>query len=136
MIGLILGLTISVAVFQLSPVYAFAFAILGLVVILAESSVGIAVGSRYADFSEGPRPRFVTIAGSIIGSVLGIIVMGLMSAAFVIILIVWARLGIFWTITAMPLALLVTAVVGLIFSRAGYILSVSPVEQILREISN
>lgn len=136
MIGLTLGLTISVAVFQLSVVYAFAFAVLGLSVILAESSLGIAVGSRYADFSEGPRPRFVTIAGSIIGSVLGIIMMGLMSAAFVIVLVVWARLGILWTVSALPLALLVTGVVGLIFSRAGYILSVRPVDQILREISN
>jgi hypothetical protein len=136
MIGLALGLALSVVVFHMSILYAFAFAALGLTVVLAEASLGIAVGSRYADFSEGPRPRFVTIAGSIIGSVLGIILMVFMSISFVAVLILWAQLGVLWTVTALPLALLVSGVVGLIFSRAGYVLSIRPVEHVLREISS
>jgi hypothetical protein len=120
----------------MSILYALAFAALGLTVVLAETSLGIAVGSRYADFSEGPRPRFVTMAGSIIGSVLGIILMVLMSISFVGVLILWSRLGVLWTVTALPLAMLVSGVVGLIFSRAGYVLSIRPVEHVLREISN
>lgn len=135
-IGLVLGLAISVAVFHLPILYALAFVALGLTVVLAETSLGIAVGARYADFSEGPRPRFVTIAGSIIGSVLGIILMLIMSGVFVAILILMARLRILWTIVALPIALLMSGIVGLIFSRAGYVLSIRPVEQILREISN
>lgn len=136
MIGLALGLALSVAIFQMSILYAVAFAGLGLSVVLAETSLGIAVGSRYADFSEGPRPRFVTIAGSIIGSVLGIILMVIMSVVFVAVLVLWARLGILWTIVSLPLALLISGIVGLIFSRAGYVLSIGPVEHLLREISN
>src|SRR5216117_1890243 len=136
MIGLVLGLALAVLVFHLAILDAFVFSGLGLTVVLAESSLGIAVGSRYADFSEGPRPRFVTIAGSIIGSILGIIIMGLMSVAFVVTLLLTFRLVLSLPSIFTPLPLFATAFLGLIFSRISYVISIRPIETILGEIPN
>ena len=136
MIGLVLGLALAVLVFHLAILDAFVFSGLGLTVVLAESSLGIAVGSRYADFSEGPRPRFVTIAGSIIGSILGIIIMGLMSVAFVVTLLLTFRLGLSLPSILTPLPLFATAFLGLIFSRISYVISIRPIETLLGEIPN
>lgn len=138
MIGLVLGLALSVLVFQLSILDASIFTAVGLAVVLAETCVGIAIGSRYADFSEGPRPRFVTIRGSIIGSILGIILMALMSVAFVFTLLVSIQIiGLSTSLEVLEaLPFLVTALVGLVFSRIGYLLSLGPVRRILTEIPN
>ncbi len=136
MIGLVLGLALAVLVFHLAILDALVFSGLGLTVVLAESSLGIAVGSRYADFSEGPRPRFVTIAGSIIGSILGIIIMGLMSVAFVATLLLTFRLGLSLPPILTSLPLFATAFLGLIFSRISYVISIRPIETILGEIPN
>jgi hypothetical protein len=137
MIGLTLGLSLAVFVFHLSVSDAFIFFGVGLTVVLAESSLGIAIGSRYADFSEGPRPRFVTIAGSIIGSVLGMVLMALLAVAFVLTLIVSVRIVGYSAsldlIEALPF--LAIGVVSLIFSEIGYRLSIGPVRRILTEIS-
>lgn len=138
MIGLILGLALAVLIFQLSIIDALIFSGLGITVVLAESSLGIAVGSRYADFSEGPRPRFVTIAGSIIGSVLGIVLMVIISISFVAMLLLSVRFLGFSTplelVEALPF--LVSGLVALILSRIGYRLSLGSVRRILREIPN
>lgn len=138
MIGLTLGLSLAVLIFQLSIIDALIFSGLGIAVVLAESSLGIAVGSRYADFSEGPRPRFVTIAGSIIGSVLGIVLMVVISVAFVAMFLLSVRLVGFSTplelVEALPF--LISGLVALILSRIGYRLSLGPVRRILREIPN
>ncbi len=133
MIGLVLGLGLTVVLFHLSILDAFTFTGIGLAVILAESSLGLAVGSRYPDFSDGPRPRFVTIAGSILGSVLGIIMMLLISGPFVVFLIARLLLGIPFSLY---LSLLFSGLVGLLFSWIGYRASIHPVEGILREIPN
>jgi hypothetical protein len=137
MVGLVLGLVLAVLIFHLSVLDALIFCAVGLTVVLAESSLGIAVGSRYADFSEGPRPRFVTMKGSIIGSVFGIILMGVMSAAFVLMLLLSVRIvGIATSLELIEaLPFLATALVALVFSRIGYQLSIGPVKQILTEIS-
>jgi len=138
MIGLALGLILSVLIFHLSVLDALIFSAIGLTVVLAESSLGIAVGSRYADFSEGPRPRFVSMKGSIIGSILGVIMMGAMSVAFIAMLILSVRIVGLGTslelIEALPF--IATALVALIFSRIGYRLSIGPVNRILTEIAN
>jgi hypothetical protein len=136
MVGLILGLTLAVLIFGLSLLDAGIFVVVGLTVVLAESSLGIAIGSRYADFSEGPRPRFVTMKGSIIGSILGILLMGLMSMAFVLMLLISIRIvGLTTSLEAIEaLPFLATALVGLIFSRLGYRLAIGPVGRILNEI--
>jgi hypothetical protein len=138
MIGLILGLALAVAIFHMSILDAVLFSGLGLTVVLAESSLGIAVGSRYADFSEGPRPRFVTITGSIIGSILGVIVMGLMVLVFVLTIILSFRLigiaALLGPIQALPL--LSSCLVGLILSRIAYRLAIGPVKRILTDIPN
>jgi len=138
MIGLILGLALAVVVFHMSIFDAFIFSGLGLTVVLAESSLGITVGSRYADFSEGPRPRFVTIAGSIIGSVLGIILMSVMGVVFVLMLPF--SLLLFGGSTSLALIeslpFLLAGMIGLIFSRIGYRFAIGPVRGILTEIPN
>jgi hypothetical protein len=138
MIGLVLGLALAVLIFDLSVLDALIFSAVGLTVVLAESSLGIAVGSRYADFSEGPRPRFVSMKGSILGSILGIIIMGVMSIAFVLMLLLSIRVvgltNSLELIEALPF--LATALVALVFSRIGYKLSIGPVKRVLTEIPN
>ncbi len=133
MIGLVLGLGLTMVLFHLSVFDFFVFTGVGLTVILAEASLGIAVGSRYADFSDGPRPRFVTIVGSILGSVLGIIMMVLISGPFILFVIVRLVLGIPFSLY---LSLLFSGLVGLLFSWIGYRVSIRPVEAVLREIPN
>ena len=136
MIGLAFGLVLAVLVFQLSVVDALIFSVLGLTVVLAESSLGIAIGSRFADFSEGPRPRFISIAGSIIGSVLGIIMMAILSITFILMLLLMVRVVGFSTslelIEALPF--FATAVIGLILTRICYRFSIGPITRILGEI--
>ncbi len=138
MIGLGLGLAVAVLVFHLSVLDACIFFGVGLSVVLAESSLGIAIGSRYADFSEGPRPRFVTIAGSIIGPILGMILMAILAVAFVATLVVSVRIVGYSAsldlIEALPFFAI--AIVSLIFSRIGYRLSIGPVKRILTEIAS
>src|SRR2546428_435887 len=60
-IGLGLGAIVSALLLHASILVILGFLGLGLVVILAEASLGIAIGPRFPDFSDGPRPRFVTV---------------------------------------------------------------------------
>src|SRR5207249_2126110 len=83
-IGLCLGAAVSALLLHASIFVVLGFLGLGVIVILAEASLGIAVGSRFPDFSDGPRPRFVTVVGSIIGAVLGIVEMAIMSLPLVL----------------------------------------------------
>ena len=133
MIGLVLGLSLTIVLFHLSILDFFTFTGVGLTVILAEASLGIAVGSRYPDFSDGPRPRFVTLFGSFLGSVLGIIMMVLISRPFIVFIIAKLLFGFPFSLY---LSLLFSSLVGLIFSWMGYRVSIGPVEAILREIPN
>lgn len=132
-VGLVLGLAVTVLFFHLSILDALVFLGLGVTVVLAEASLGVAVGSRYADFSEGPRPRFVTVIGSIIGSILGIIEMLLMSSPIVLFGVLRILFGVPFSL---PLSLLVTGLLGLLFSWIGYEASVHPAESILSEPPN
>ena len=137
MVGLCLALAISVLVFHLDLLSAVIFAGTGLAVVLAEFGLGLAIGARYADFSEGPRPRFVSMKGSILGSVLGIIMISILGFAFVGMLLLLVRLGISlnsYLVTTMPF--LFVAIVALLFSRIGYRFSIGPFERILTEVPN
>ena len=135
MTGLGLGLGLAVVVFHLDLFDAFVFAGLGLTVVLAETSVGIAVGSRYADFSEGPRPRFVTMGGSVIGSIFGVMLLGLMALSFVGMLLLTVLSGFPITSTmGFTLPFLASGFLGLVVSRVGYLVSIGPFERILRDI--
>ncbi len=130
-IGLILAGVVTVLGLKL-PLYSLAtFLGLGLITILAEASVGMAVGSKFADFSEGPRPRFVSITGSIIGSVLGLVAMVIMVAPVGIALVLaFLSRG----SPALPLALPASGVLGLLIAWIGYKFSIKPVALILREL--
>jgi hypothetical protein len=137
MIGLCLGLATGVAVFHLGVLDAVVLAGLGLSVVLAETCLGSAVGTRFADFSEGPRPRFVTMKGSILGSILGIILMGMLTLTFVAMLVLTVRLGIplnSYISTGLPFS--AAAIMALIFSRIEYRLSIRPFQKILADVPN
>ncbi len=132
-IGLVLGLGLTVFFFQISMIDALTFIAVGIALVLAEASLGIAIGSRYPDFSEGPRPRFVTIIGSIIGAFLGVVVMLLMSLPLLFLLL--ARVFLLLPFS-LQLSFFLGGMLGLIFARISYSLSIRSVEGILRELPN
>jgi len=130
-IGLILAASVTIVGLKL-PLYSLvSFLGLGLSAILAEASLGMAVGSRFADFSEGPRPRFVTIKGSIIGSVLGLVAMVLMVVPVLLALILAFLSG---RPAALNLAITASGMLGLVITWVCYKLSIKPVALILREL--
>jgi len=48
--------------------------ILGPIVVLEESALGICIAGRFPDFRETVRSRYVSIWGSILGTIIGLIV--------------------------------------------------------------
>ena len=132
-IGLGLGAVVSTLLLHASIFVILGFLGLGIVVILAEASLGIAIGSRFPDFSDGPRPRFVTVVGSIIGAVLGIVEMAIMALPIILSFILRTFLSIL-----MPLQFVLAlsgAVAGLL-AWIGYSMSIKPVDSILSELPN
>ena len=132
-IGLGLGAVVSALLLRASAFVVLGFLGLGLIVILAEASLGIAIGSRFPDFSDGPRPRFVTVIGSLIGAVLGIVEMAIMALPLILSFI----LRTFFSIL-MPLqfVLALSGAVGGLLTWITYVLSVKPVDSILSELPN
>ncbi|HEY5620588.1 MAG TPA: hypothetical protein VIK88_02925, partial [Candidatus Bathyarchaeia archaeon] len=96
-----------------------------------EASLGVAVGSRFPDFSEGPRPKFVTITGSIIGTIIGLVAMGIMLMPLGLLLTLRFLYGM-----TLPLSLALSASVGLgiVLAWASYKLALPPVQNILNEL--
>jgi hypothetical protein len=132
-IGLVLGLGLTVFFFQVSILDALTFIGVGVTLVLAEASLGVAIGSRYPDFSDGPRPRFVTIIGSIIGAFLGVVMMLLMSLPLLFLLL--ARVFLLLAFS-LQLSFFLGGMIGLIFARISYLLSIRSVDGILRELPN
>ena len=132
-IGLVLGLGLTVFFFQVSVLDALTFIAVGITLVLAEASLGVAIGSRYPDFSDGPRPRFVTIIGSIIGAFLGVVMMLLMSLPLLFLLL--ARVFLLLPFS-LQLSFFLGGMLGLIFARISYSLSIRSVDGILRELPN
>jgi hypothetical protein len=132
-VGLVLGLGLTVLFFQVSIVNALTFIAVGITLVLAEASLGVAIGSRYPDFSDGPRPRFVTIIGSIIGAFLGVVMMLLMSLPLLFLLLARVFLLLPFSI---QLSFFLGGMLGLIFARISYSLSIRSVDAILRELPN
>jgi hypothetical protein len=130
-IGLVLGLGLTVFFFQVSILDALTFIGVGVTLVLAEASLGVAIGSRYPDFSDGPRPRFVTIIGSIIGAFLGVVMMLLMSLPLLFLLL--ARVFLLLPFS-LQLSFFLGGMLGLIFARISYSLSIRSVDSILREV--
>ena len=130
-IGLGLGAVVSVLLFSFSYYSLATFAMLGITLITVEASLGVAVGSRFSDFSEGPRPKFVTITGSIIGTIIGLAAMGITLMPLGLALAVRFFYGI-----TLPLSLALSGSVGLgiILAWASYKLALPPVQNILSEL--
>ncbi len=132
-IGLCLGAAVSALLLHASIFVVLGFLGLGVIVILAEASLGIAVGSRFPDFSEGPRPRFVTVVGSIIGAVLGIVEMAIMSLPLILSFILRTFLAI---LLPLQFVLALSGAVGGLLAWIAYDLSIKPIESILSELPN
>ena len=132
-IGLVLGLGLTVFFFQVSILDALTFIAVGITLVLAEASLGVAIGSRYPDFSDGPRPRFVTIMGSILGAFLGVVMMLLMSLPLLFLLVARVFLPLPFSL---QLSFFLGGMLGLIFARISYTLSIRSVDDILRELPN
>jgi hypothetical protein len=132
-IGLALGAIVSAFLLHASIFVVLGFLGLGLVVILAEASLGIAIGSRYPDFSDGPRPRFVTVVGSIIGAVLGIVEMAIMALPLILSFILRTFLSI---LLPLQLVLALSGAVAGLLAWIAYSISIKPVDSILSELPN
>jgi hypothetical protein len=132
-IGLVLGLGLTVIFFQVSILDALTFIAVGITLVLAEASLGVAIGSRYPDFSDGPRPRFVTIMGSILGAFLGVVMMLLMSLPLLFLLL--ARVFLLLPFS-LQLSFFLGGMLGLMFARISYSFSIRSVDGILRELPN
>ncbi len=130
-IGLILGLSVTTALFGLSASNLLLFLGLGIATIIAEAGIGVAVGSKFPDFSEGPRPRFVSIGGSIVGSVLGLVGMVMLSLPVLVALVLRFLLRL---PVLLPAAFSASGLVGLLLAWAGYRYSKGQVERILQEL--
>jgi len=132
-IGLALGAVVSALLLHASILVVLGFIGLGLVVILAEASLGIAIGSRFPDFSDGPRPRFVTVVGSIIGAVLGILEMALMALPLILSFILRTFLSI---LLPLEFVLALSGAVAGLLAWIAYSISIKPVAFILEELPN
>jgi putative ABC exporter len=132
-IGLGLAAVVSALLLHASMFVILGFVGLGLTVILAEASLGIAIGSRFPDFSDGPRPRFVTIVGSIIGAVLGIVEMVIMALPLIFSFLLRTFLAI---IIPLQFVIALSGAVGGLLAWITYALSIKPVESILSELPN
>ncbi|OLD35790.1 MAG: hypothetical protein AUI50_00685 [Crenarchaeota archaeon 13_1_40CM_2_52_14] len=132
-IGLGLGAIVSALLLHASILVILGFLGLGLVVILAEASLGIAIGSRFPDFSDGPRPRFVTVVGSIIGAVLGILEMAIMALPLILSFILRTFLSI---LLPLQFVLALSGSVAGLLTWVAYSMSIKPVYSILSELPN
>jgi len=103
----------------------------GFGLLLAESGLGLAVGARYADFAEGPRPRFVTVTGAIIGSFTGMLVMAIVLAPVLVSFILSFAFG---NQSFTLIAPVISGVLGVSIGWIGYKLSLGPVGEILSEL--
>ena len=132
-IGLGLGAVVSTLLLHASVFVILGFLGLGIVVILAEASLGIAIGSRFPDFSDGPRPRFVTVVGSIIGAVLGIVEMAIMGLPIILSFILRTFLSILMPI---QFVLALSGAIAGLLAWIAYSMSIKPVDSILSELPN
>jgi len=108
------------------------FFFLGLSLATAETSVGLMIGSKFPDFSEIPRSRFVTFSGGFVGTVVGLIVGGIVSApAFI-----YAFLGQIFPPSEYSLGVVtvLTILLGVAFSLIAHKLSVRKISELLKEL--
>ncbi len=130
LVGLFVGAIVASFLSGLS-IELISYLVAGSGVLLAESGLGLAIGTRYADFAEGPRPRFVTVSGAIIGSIVGMIVMGLVLSPLFVTFILEFIFGLRLHPLAAPLS---SALLGALIGWAGYRISIHPLSEMLSEL--
>ncbi len=131
LIGLASGGILSALLSGFSYASLFSFVLMGITLIGMEATLGIAIGARFPDFSEGPRPKFVTVTGSIIGTVLGLLFMGITVSPVVVGIALTALLRI-----EIPFGiyLSISALIGLLLAWIFYRLALGPFHRILSEL--
>ncbi len=129
-LGLCVG-TVVASVLSGISLGIFSYLAAGVGVIVAESGFGLAIGTRYADFAEGPRPRFVTVSGAIIGSILGMVVMGVVLSPLFVSFVLEYLFGVSLLSIVGPLA---SGVLGFLIGWVGYKISIRPLTDLLAEL--
>lgn len=103
---------------------AIAVAAVGVSLLLEASLLGVAAGSRFPDFREVPRARFVTFEGTI----LGMIAIGL--AAMVTIAPIYMSEVVLSNVLSLPAATAVSLAIASTISYLGYRAAVSGIERL------
>jgi len=108
------------------------FFFLGLSLAIAETSVGLMIGSKFPDFSEIPRSRFVTFSGGFVGTVAGLIVGAVVGApAFIYAFSEQIFQPSEYSLAAVTV---LTILLGVAFSLIAYKLSVIKISELLKEL--
>ncbi len=131
LIGLVSGGFLSALLSGFSYTSLFAFVLMGITLIGMEATLGVAIGGRFPDFSEGPRPKFVTVTGSIIGTVLGLLFMGVTVSPVVVGI---ALRAFFRLEVPFGISLSISALIGFFLAWVFYKLALGPFHRILSEL--
>jgi len=131
--GVLLGIFLAVGLlFRPSYQVLMLFFFLGISLALAETSVGLMVGSRFPDFGEIPRSRFVTFTGGFVGTVAGLVAGGIVGApAFI-----YAFVGSIFQSSEYSLAAVavLTILLGVAVSVIAYKFSLLRISKLLKEL--
>jgi len=139
MLGFLISLAVLLVIFLavgllFRPSYQvlILFFFLGLSLAMAETSVGLMIGSKFPDFSEIPRSRFVTFSGGFVGTVAGLIVGGIVGApAFIYAFVRQIFEPSEYSLAAVTV---LTILLGVVFSLIAYKLSVIKISELLKEL--
>lgn len=101
-------------------------------VIIEQSMFGLVIGTQFPDFSEGPRSRYVGIAGTFIGMLVGTI-LAVITLLPVIVYLVFAG-GVFRLETNLFISVGISLSIALIASLASYRLSIWNTRRLLTEL--
>ena len=76
-VALLLGMSL---LFKPATGHVLDLLVLGLIVVLEESALGIYIGAKFPDFRETIRSRYVSVWGSLLGTMLGLLIAALTAA--------------------------------------------------------
>lgn len=74
--SVVIGTLFAIIMTGLTP-YLWVLILLGVILSLEQSALGITIGARFPDFRETIRSRYVSVTGSLIGIFLGLMIAGL-----------------------------------------------------------
>jgi len=98
--------------------------LLGLIIVIEESALGVYVAGRFPDFRETVRSRYVSVSGSLLGPFLGLVV-ALLTASPILLAD---------TLQTVIPPILIVVLIGLLISAALWKLAIRQAESLLTEI--